>query len=74
MKVSQDYINKMQDKGFYVATGLAILNDIVAVALTYPQEMTRAMRLKTPESVKAFNDDLDSKDWVIFRKQSETEL
>lgn len=74
MKVSQDYINKMQDKGFYVTTGLATLNDIVAVALTYPQEMTRAMRLNTHESVNAFNDDVDSKDWVIFREQSTNEL
>lgn len=74
MKVSKNYIRKMQDNGFYVAKGLAVLNDIVAVTLALPHEHTRAMKLKTAKSVEAFNNDMNTEDWVIFREQKASEV
>ncbi len=71
MAISQEYIENMSEQGYYVAKGLAVLGDVVAVYLKYPFEQTRALRLKTPDSVEAFNNDTDSKDWIIFRQLDE---
>lgn len=71
MSISQEYINNMAEQGYHVAQGLAVLGDLVAVYLQYPFEQTRALRLNTPESVKAFNEDIDSEGWTIFRESKE---
>lgn len=58
----------MAEQGYYVAKGLAVEGDIVAVKLEFPFGRISAMRLNSKATADAFNHDIDSSGWVIFRK------
>lgn len=68
MAVTQEYINSMATEGYYVAQGLAVKGDIVAVKLEFPFGRISAMRLNSQDAADVFNHDIDSVDWVVFRK------
>lgn len=68
MLVSQKVIDGMEAKGFYMAEGAAVINDVVVVELRHPFRSTRAMTLKTQESVNVFNNEVSPGAWAVFRK------
>ena len=71
MQLPQDYINDMAVKGYYVAKGLAAVGDVVAVKLNFPFDRVSALRLNSQDAANAFNNDIDSIGWTVFRKSKE---
>ncbi|EGR4213926.1 hypothetical protein DDN60_15430 [Vibrio cholerae] len=67
MRIPQMVIDTILEKGYYLAKGAAILNDVVIVGMNQPLPSFRALTLKTPESVAYFNNEI-SDEWMIFRK------
>lgn len=67
MLVSKKVIDKMEERGFEMVEGAAVLNDSVVVELRHPYRSTKVLTLKTPEAVAVFNQECGSDSWAVFR-------
>ncbi|NRB79178.1 MAG: hypothetical protein HRU38_10985 [Saccharospirillaceae bacterium] len=72
MLVSKRVIGEMDSRGYGLAKGAEIINDVVVVELRHPYSSTKTLTLtlKTQESVDLFTKEVDSDAWGIFRKHN----
>lgn len=69
MPTSNKTIASMQSKGFYLATGVARIGDVVCVELKHPFKQIKAITLNTLKSVETYNNEINLEGWAIYRKQ-----